>query len=119
MASRPNKPCRYPNCSALVASGYCEAHAKPVAQARERWRGTPASRGYDADWKTIRIEALRRDKFLCVHCLALNKITPAQDVDHIIPISVDITKRLDLTNLQSLCRSCHRAKTAHEQKAPV
>jgi 5-methylcytosine-specific restriction protein A len=38
----------------------------------------------------------------------------ADVVDHIIPIEVDWSKRLDKSNLQPLCHSCHAKKTADD-----
>lgn len=42
---------------------------------------------------------------------------PASHVDHITPLTgaTDAT-RLDQTAVQSLCRSCHSAKTAREDR---
>ncbi|MFA7279800.1 MAG: HNH endonuclease, partial [Sterolibacterium sp.] len=52
-----------------------------------------------AEWKGLRLECLRRDRFICVKCGA-----PAKVADH-------ITSRKDggadsLENLRSLCRTC-------------
>jgi len=115
MASRPNRACRYPRCPGYAGDGgYCEAHASHKRE-RDRWRGSAASRGYDYQWQQVRVRALKRDKYLCQMCLADGRVTPAVDVDHITPIRADSSRRLDLDNLQSLCRPCHRAKTEREQ----
>ena len=63
-------------------------------------------------WKAAREQAKRRDHHLCVDCLREGKITAAEEVHHIIPITPEnindpmITLRLD--NLKSLCRECHK-----------
>jgi 5-methylcytosine-specific restriction protein A len=117
MPSRPKRPCRQPGCPELVVTGYCDTHAKPAAQQRERWRGSASSRGYDSAWQNIREQALKRDRYLCLHCLDNDRVTPAIDVDHIIPfVSLADPLRLDITNLQSLCRPCHRVKTSSTRK---
>jgi 5-methylcytosine-specific restriction protein A len=72
-------------------------------------------RGYSSDWRIVRVHALRRDNYLCVACLRDGIATLALDVDHITPITTAPDRRLDLTNLQSLCRPCHVTKTRREQ----
>jgi len=37
-------------------------------------------------------------------------------VDHLLPIKQAPELRLDLNNLQSLCRSCHRRKTEQDNR---
>ena len=62
-------------------------------------------------WKAVREQAKRRDHYLCVDCLRAGKITAAEEVHHIVPLTPDnindpmITLRLD--NLKSLCKDCH------------
>ncbi|WP_223295494.1 HNH endonuclease [Granulicella mallensis] len=61
------------------------------------------------------MQALIRDFYLCVRCKANGDIKPATDVDHIRPFNgKDDTLRLDIDNLQSLCKACHSRKTAKE-----
>ncbi|MFC6644442.1 HNH endonuclease [Granulicella cerasi] len=95
-------------------SGHCDDHAERRRD-RDRWRGSATQRGYDSGWKWIRLVALRRDKYLCQHCLRDGRVTPALDVDHIVPIASAPQLRLTLSNLQSLCRPCHRAKTVRSE----
>ena len=104
MPARPQRPCRHSGCAVLTADGHCEAH-KTERYAYDRWRGSSAERGYDADWKRIRTEALKRDKYLCQHCLP--RPVPATEVHHDVPIALDPSRRLDLHNLVSLCHACH------------
>ena len=65
-------------------------------------------------WQAVRDTAIRRDNFLCVDCLAAGKITPAEEVHHIVPLTpqniTDPAVTLSLDNLVSLCRECHRAR---------
>jgi 5-methylcytosine-specific restriction protein A len=52
---------------------------------------------------------------LCVHCEAHGLVTVAMEVDHIVPLSQGGPDTAD--NRQSLCLSCHRAKTDAELAA--
>lgn len=115
MPTKAGRPCVKRGCPAITSNRYCPTHAEHVRD-DDKWRGSSASRGYDGAWRKVRLLALRRDKYLCIACLAAGRITAAIDVDHIIPIWVDATLRLVLGNLQSLCRACHRAKTAEDHK---
>jgi len=61
-------------------------------------------------WKALRLEALRRDDWSCVQCGARGRL----EVDHIKPVRDAPELSFDLTNLQSLCGSCHARKTRIE-----
>ena len=50
---------------------------------------------------------------LCEECMRQGKETPATMVDHITPIRQG-GRALDMENLQSLCWSCHSAKSVKE-----
>lgn len=77
------------------------------------------ARGYGSRWTKLRLVVLRRDKHLCQSCLDQGRVTPATDVDHIKRKADGGTD--DLGNLQSLCRTCHHAKSDAEQgrAAPI
>ncbi|QEU48014.1 HNH endonuclease [Schleiferilactobacillus harbinensis] len=53
---------------------------------------------------------------MCEWCQKKGLFVSADVVDHIIPIRVDWTKRLDESNLQSLCNSCHWQKSQEDKK---
>ena len=115
MPQRANRPCNHPGCRAIASgSRFCARHAvdKNVIRPYDRWRGSPASRGYDADWRRVRLEALRRDHYLCQDCLERGDLTAATEVHHLIPIELAPHLRLVLSNLRSLCKPCHSAITA-------
>lgn len=62
-------------------------------------------------WKKLRALKLANNP-ICEHCLKEDKLTPAQMVDHIQPITLTNTELfLEYDNLQSLCNNCHRIKT--------
>lgn len=67
-----------------------------------------------AAWQAVRDEAMHRDAFLCVDCKKKGRITPAEEVHHIIPITPsnlnDPSVTLNLTNLVSLCKRCHASR---------
>ncbi|MGW1673279.1 HNH endonuclease [Streptomyces sp. NPDC002324] len=91
--------------------GRCDTHApaeRPWSRtsARNQLRDT-ARRVWD---RRIRPRALARDGFACVHCGERE----ALEVDHIVPIAQGGTWTLD--NAQTLCRTCHREKTAQDRR---
>jgi 5-methylcytosine-specific restriction enzyme A len=60
-------------------------------------------------WKKKREEIKTRDKFLCQNCLKNGKYTFEKlEVHHIRPISKAWHKRLENTNLITLCSGCHK-----------
>lgn len=117
MPKRASKSCRHPGCAAIATLGaYCDAHqvtakAGTFSDAR---RGTASERGYGSDWAKLRKRILRRDKGLCQICLAGGKYRPAKSVDHIKPKFEGGDDHDE--NLQSLCKPCHDAKTASENR---
>ena len=108
---RPHMICAEPGCPAIaVERGRCAQH-QPPARERERTpdttpRPSPASRGYDANWRRLRDAHLRQEP-ACRECGQ-----PATCVDHIVPLRYGGTH--DPGNLQSLCGPCHSRKTARE-----
>ena len=56
---------------------------------------------YGRDWQKLRARFLHHHRF----CRLCKK--PSQHVDHITPIRVAPELRLEWTNLQALCASCH------------
>jgi 5-methylcytosine-specific restriction enzyme A len=61
-------------------------------------------------WKALRTEALRRDGYKCVQCGRAGRL----EVDHVLPVRTHPELSWDLTNLQTLCPSCHTRKTRLE-----
>lgn len=70
-------------------------------------------RGYTNKWRDARAQYLREHS-LCVHCMRNNFITPATEVDHIVPHKGDMNLFWDRKNWQPLCKTCHSAKTVRE-----
>jgi 5-methylcytosine-specific restriction protein A len=84
---------------------FCAAHetATRKASSVERSRD-PLTRYNDAPWRRLR-QAWLNAHPLCVTCEAEGRVTVAQVVD-------DPSRRLDWSNLRSLCKSCHDRHTA-------
>ena len=75
-------------------------------------RRKPSSkRGYGGSWRRWRLMVLAEEP-LCRECLAAGRVTPATDVDHIVPLADGGTN--ERGNLQALCHSCHSRKTARQ-----
>ena len=112
MPRRPRRPCSYPGCPNLTEGRYCTVHQKQVTAHYNRYERDPASkRRYGRAWRRI------RDGFIAVHplcerCKRLGKLTPAEEVHHILPLSRGGTH--DPDNLMALCKSCHSEITARE-----
>lgn len=98
MRQRPLRPCLI--CGLPARGSRCPAHARP-----SRW---PESDAYGSDWRKV------RDRYIAEHptCAWPGCGQPAEEVDHITPIRVDPSRRLDPTNLRSLCAHHHRGVTA-------
>jgi 5-methylcytosine-specific restriction endonuclease McrA len=67
-------------------------------------------------WDAARRVVLRRDRYTCRRC-GLRARQSALEVDHIREIARGGAP-LDYSNLQTLCRPCHRAKTVEFLRGP-
>ena len=117
--------CTEPGCSELVyepKTSKCPAHRreqrKQQASAyKSRTENTKYVEFYNSpQWRAISTNHRKRYP-LCKHCLDIGITKPADVVDHIIELRDQFEKRFDLTNLQSLCHSCHNSKTATVRRA--
>lgn len=70
-------------------------------------------------WPALRLAAKRRDGFRCVECGAVGRL----EVDHVKPVRTHPELAFDLSNLQTLCASCHTRKTrlecGHDPQNPL
>lgn len=66
-------------------------------------------------WKATRSYVLNNEP-LCRKCNIDGILTPATVVDHIVDIVDDPDRKLDISNLQPLCRECHNEKTVNTVK---
>lgn len=113
MPWKPKKPCLWPGCPVLVERGYCAKHRRMKDREDARRRGTAPQRGYDRDWKKVR-DAYAAAHPFCEDCLEEGVRRPLDVVDHIVALR-DSGKRLDWSNLRSLCNSHHQRKHARER----
>ena len=107
---KPKRPCSYPGCPELTDGRFCEQHAKEESRRYEKYDRDPSMRKrYGRAWKRI------RDRYISIHplceqCEMQDRITPAEEVHHILPLSQGGTHAED--NLMALCKSCHSRITA-------
>ncbi|MBW3492284.1 HNH endonuclease [Bacillus sp. FDAARGOS_1420] len=121
MPSKPFKPCQSIGCNELTRDKYCSKHQDKVQENTryyDKYIRNKSSRSFYNSrlWKDMRELMYRRDHGLCVPCRSKDIIQIGDVVDHIIPIRVDWSKRLEPTNLQTLCHACHNKKTKEDEK---
>ena len=84
----------------------------------DKRRGGGAARGYDAAWQRLRLAFLAVNP-LCRMCQAKGQVTAASVVDHVVPIRLAPERRLDWSNLQSLCKPHHDRDKQREDRGAV
>ena len=109
MPWKPKTICRYPGCKELGSDRYCDKHKKNVSKEQNK----SSSKIYTYQWRKAS-KAYLKEHPLCVHCERDGRLTPASEVDHIIPHNGDMKLFWDQTNWQGLCKKCHSKKTALE-----
>jgi len=106
-----SKPCQHAGCHNYALSGqrFCKEHLN------DRWQKRKGSteRGYNYRWQQFRDSFLKAHP-LCEECKRNGKVTPATDVDHIVPHKGNKNIFWDENNLQALCHACHARKTVNE-----
>ena len=111
MPRKPKRPCAFPGCPNLSDDQYCEHHRKYARQEYDRYkRPANIAKKYGRAWHRIRARYAAAHP-LCEQCLKEGRITPVEEVHHIVPISKGGTHAEE--NLMSLCQSCH-TKMHHE-----
>ncbi|WP_028030525.1 HNH endonuclease [Gemmobacter nectariphilus] len=93
--------------------GRCPCRAKADAERKARFdktRPSATARGLGADWRKLRAAHLAAHP-RCCRCGA-----PAAEVDHVVPRREAPDRRLDPTNLQSLCTPCHSGAKQREER---
>ena len=117
MPPRIKQICRDKGCHALTDNpgGYCADHAGQAVGWRRVAAKSSAERGYGASWRKRRERIMQRDRGLCQPCIRKGIITQAYAVDHVVPKAAGGTD--DDTNLEAICRCCHKQKTQQEASA--
>ena len=112
MPRRPKRPCSFPGCPNLTHGRFCDEHAKAEAKRYERYDRSPeGKKRYGRAWQVIRDRYIATHP-LCEMCKRNGKLTPAEEVHHIKPLSQGGTNAVE--NLMSLCKVCHSEITARE-----
>ncbi len=98
-----------------------KSNKRPWVADREVFEGRVQSSFYwSTAWRRLRAAYVRKYP-LCRECEKEGKVTPTQEIDHIVPINpIDAYELkdgkyghpLDENNLQPLCKSHHARKTA-------
>ena len=110
--TKPKRPCSYPGCPRLTDGRFCEKHAKLESRRYEKYDRDPATRKrYGRAWKRVRERYIAAHP-LCEKCRERGKLTPAQEVHHLLPLSRGGTH--DESNLMALCKPCHSEITARD-----
>lgn len=80
---------------------------------RKHWHPHCVDAYKEAAWpQYARMKVYERDQGRCTHCSKTTK--RAWELDHIVPLIEG--GGFELSNMQTLCRRCHRTKTAAEAK---
>ena len=111
MPMKPKRPCAYPGCGRLaVREQYCAEHQSVMDKHYNHYQRDPASnKRYGRSWKRIRDRYIRAHP-LCEECKKQGRLTPAEEVHHVLPLSHGGKNAEE--NLMSLCHSCHSRITA-------
>ena len=109
--------CKHPTCNELVSvtDKYCDKH-KTTREQQYNYNRRRYDREYlnfynSARWRRLREQILMQNHYICVRCGR-----QAEMVDHIVPTKVDWNRRLDPSNMQAMCWSCHNRKTEEDNK---
>lgn len=112
MPKKPKRPCSYPGCPNLTDGRFCGKHQKQENRRYEKYDRSPeVKKRYSRAWKKIRDRHMAQYP-LCEMCKKQGRLTPAEEVHHIIPLPRGGTH--DDDNLMSLCKACHSEITAKE-----
>ena len=105
MPRKPATPCSYPGCPKLTHTRYCDEHAKIAEHNYRKYERDPEiDKRYGHEWRRIRARYVAEHP-LCEQCQKDGRLTPTQEVHHILPLSRGGTH--DFANLMALCKPCH------------
>jgi len=103
MPHKFKKPCAYPGCPNLTDEQYCPEHKKFVMDKYNQFN-RDTKKKYGNNWRRIRALYVKQHP-LCERCLKEGRITPVDEVHHILPVRQGGSNAF--SNLMSLCHSCH------------
>lgn len=120
-SKKPFKICREFSCNNLTKDSYCKNH-EYIQREKElrRYKDYSSNRRNkehhafytSKEWRALREYVMMIYNYLCIDC----PLTPADVVDHDIPITVDWSLRLTISNCKPRCHACHNKKTAEDRK---
>lgn len=124
ISNKPFRICNKFGCNNLTKNKYCQEH-EHIEREKELKRHKQYNKQRDPvlvkfynskEWRTLSEYVMASNNYLCVGC-SLPGIKPviADVVDHIVPVAVDWSKRLEINNCQPLCHDCHNKKTAEDK----
>ena len=117
MPNKAMKLCLWPGCGRLTSGAYCEEHRQYRKQQEYRQRSHEYAYLYnDQRWRGpdgIRQRRLSNEP-LCRECKRHGIIRAASECDHIIMHKGNPDIFFNYEQTQSLCESCHSAKTIKE-----
>lgn len=110
----PSKPFRLcPRCNQRV-QGPCEQCNKQREVQYDKWRGTAASRGYDARW-TEYSKARLAQYPLCARCEREGRLEAAVLTGHKVPGWKNMDLFWEPDNHESLCAACNRKQDIEDR----
>jgi HNH endonuclease. len=87
MPRKPKRPCSFPGCPELTDGRYCDMHQRQMDAYYNKYERDPQTRKrYGRRWKRIRNRYISEHP-LCEECQKYGRLTPAEEVHHIIPLS--------------------------------
>ncbi len=105
MPYKPKRSCSYPGCGRLTDGRYCDEHRQIAEHQYNRYLRDPdTNKRYGIAWRRIRRIYIQAHP-LCEQCMSEGRLTPAEEVHHILPLASGGTN--DEGNLMALCKSCH------------
>lgn len=120
ISNKPFKICREFSCNNLTKESYCDEHKQLQTERHKQYnkqRDPVLVKFYNSkEWKMLSHFTLASNHFLCVGCSTDDNPRLADVADHIVPVTVDWSLRLDSNNTQPLCHGCHNKKTAEDKR---
>ena len=114
MPRKPKRPCQHSGCPKLTDGLYCAEHQKKMNHHYNHYQREPeTNKRYGRAWKRVRDKFIKAHP-LCEECKRAGKLTPAEEVHHILPLSCGGTN--DVKNLMALCKACHSRITLEATK---
>lgn len=111
MATRSLRFCNHPGCGELVATTYCDEHARLHQRENDTRRGSAHARGYGYKWQQYSKAFLRRPENQICKLHLPGCTTLAQCVDHIQPPSGASDPLFwNKENHQAACIRCNSVK---------